>query len=74
MIWLVGVSEAGGLLAEDCLLKLAVEECVLDVELVDGLVVVDSEGEHHSNGDRLDDGAKGLIISMPGCWEKPHRT
>jgi hypothetical protein len=57
-----GVDEAGGLVAVDSLRQSAMEEGVLDVELVDRLVLGEGEGEDDTDGGELDDGARGLMI------------
>ena len=49
-------------MVEDNLLKLSVDEGVLDVELVDEPVVTDGEGEQHIDGGWVDDKAEGLIV------------
>ena len=46
VIQLISIDKARRLLAEDRLLKLAIKEGVLDIELVDGPVAIDGEGEH----------------------------
>jgi hypothetical protein len=44
------IGEARGLTAEDSLGESAVEEGMLRIELLNGSVTGDSNGEHHSNG------------------------
>ena len=60
MAGVAGVEEAGWLLAEDRLGEVAVQEGVLDVQLVDRPVGGDGEGEHDTDGGRLDDGRERL--------------
>jgi hypothetical protein len=60
-----GVNEAGGLRAVDGLGECAVEESVLDVELVHGPTPRDSQSQHSPDGGRLDDEAEGLIVVHP---------
>jgi hypothetical protein len=55
-----GVNEAGRLRAVDSLRECAVEEGVLDVELMNGQTPRDSQSQHSPNSGRLDDGAEGL--------------
>jgi hypothetical protein len=62
-----GVNEAGGLRAVDGHGEYAMEEGVLDVELVHGLTPGDSQRQHSPDGGRLDDGAEGLIVVHPGA-------
>jgi hypothetical protein len=57
-----GVDEVGGLAAVDSLHQSAMEEGVLDVELVDRPVPREGEGEDDTDGGELDDGVEGLII------------
>jgi hypothetical protein len=61
-----GVNEADGLRAVDGLRECAVEEGILDVELVHGPTPEDSQSQHSLDGGRLDDGAKGLVVVHPG--------
>jgi hypothetical protein len=65
------VNEAGGLRAVDHLRECAVEEGILDVELVDGPTSGDSQSQHSPDGGRLDDGAEGLIIVHLGALGEP---
>ena len=62
MIWTGGVEEAGGLLAVDVLLEPAVEEGVLDVQLVDRPAAGDGEGEDGADGRRFHDGTEGFPV------------
>jgi hypothetical protein len=62
-----GVNEVGGLRAVDDLGECAMEEDVLNVELVHGPIPGDSQSQHSPNSGRLDDGAEGLIIFHPGA-------
>jgi hypothetical protein len=56
------VNEADGLRAVDDLGECAMEEGVLDVELVHEPNPGDSQSQHSPDGGRLDDGAEGLIV------------
>jgi hypothetical protein len=62
-----GVDDAGGLAAVNSLCQSAVEEGILDVQLMDRLVSEEGEGEDGSNGRELDDGAEGLIVVHSGA-------
>jgi hypothetical protein len=66
-----GVNEADGLRAVDGLRECAMEEGVLDVELVYGPTLGDSQSQHSSDGGRLDDGAEGLIVVHLGALSEP---
>jgi hypothetical protein len=68
------VNEAGGLRAVAGIGECAVEEGVLDVELVHGATPGDSQSQHSPNSGRLDDGAEGLIIVHPGVLSEAQRT
>jgi hypothetical protein len=59
------VNEAGGLRAVDSLGECAVEEGVLDIELVHRPTLGDSQSQHSLDGGRLDDGAEGIIVVHP---------
>jgi hypothetical protein len=65
------INEADGLRAVDRLGECAVEEGVLDVELVHGPTLGDSQNQHSSDGGRLDDWAEGLIIVHPRAPSEP---
>jgi hypothetical protein len=56
------VNKAGGLRAVDGLGECAVEESVLDIELVHRPTPGDSQSQHSLDGGRLDDGAEGLVV------------
>jgi hypothetical protein len=56
------VNEADGLRAVDDLGECAMEEGVLDVELVHEPNPGDSQSQHSPDGGRLDDGVEGLIV------------
>jgi hypothetical protein len=56
------VNEADGLRAVDGLGECAMEEGVLDVELVHEPNLGDSQSQHSPDGGRLDDGAEGLVV------------
>jgi hypothetical protein len=55
-----------GLVAVDSLRQSAVEEGILDVELMDRPVSGGGEGEDVANGGKLDDGAEGLVVGPNG--------
>ena len=57
-----GVNKAGRLLTINRLLKVPVEECILDVHLVNGPRVHRGNAEYKANGGRLDHGAESLAI------------
>jgi hypothetical protein len=60
-----GVNEASGLRAVDSLGECAIEEGVLDVELVHGPTPRDSQSQHSTDSGRLDDGAESLVVVHP---------
>jgi hypothetical protein len=66
-----GVNEAGGLRVVDGLGECAMEEGVLDVELVHGPTPGDSQSQHSPDSGRLDDGAKGLVVVHLGALSEP---
>jgi hypothetical protein len=55
-----GVDEASGLAVVDSLRQNAMQESILDVELMDHLV--SREGEGGVNGGELDDRVEGLVV------------
>jgi hypothetical protein len=57
-----GVNEASGQRAVDGLGECAMEEGILDDELVHGPTPGDSQSQHSPDGDRLDDRTEGLIV------------
>jgi hypothetical protein len=63
----VSVDEAGGLAAVDCLRQSAVEEGILDIELMDRLVTGEGEGEDGANSGELDDRDEGLVVVHSGA-------
>jgi hypothetical protein len=65
------VNETGRLRVIYHLGECAMEECVLDVELVDGPTPGDSQSQHSPNGGRLDNGAEDLIIVHPRALGEP---
>jgi hypothetical protein len=65
------VNEASGLRAVDSLRECAVEEGVLDVELVHGPTLGDRQSQHSPNGGRLYDGAEGLVVVHPEALSEP---
>jgi hypothetical protein len=66
-IWTVSVDEASGLAAVDSLRQSAMEEGILDIELMDRPVVGEGEGEDRANSGELDDGAEGLVVVHSGA-------
>jgi hypothetical protein len=70
----MGVNEAGGLGAIDCLDERVMEEGVLDVEPMHGSTPGDDQSQHSSDGDRLDGGAEGLIIVHAGALGEPPKN
>jgi hypothetical protein len=68
----VGVDEAGGLAAVHSLRQSAMEEGILDIELMDRPVAREGEGEDGANSGELDDGAEGLVVVHSGAlFEAP---
>jgi hypothetical protein len=65
------VNEAGGPRAVDCLRECAVEEDVLDVELVHGSTLGDSQSQHSPDSGRPDNGVEGLIVVYLGALGEP---
>jgi hypothetical protein len=61
------VDEAGGLAAVDSLRQSAVEEGILDIELMDRPVSGEGEGEDGANSVKLDDRAEGLVVVHSGA-------
>jgi hypothetical protein len=61
------VNEADGPRAVYGLRECAVEEVILDVELVHGPTPGHSQSQHSPYGGRLDDMAKGLVVVHPGA-------
>jgi hypothetical protein len=66
-IRLSDVDEVSGLTTVDGLHQSAMEEGILDVELMDPPVPGEDEGEDGTNGGELDDGAKGLVVVHAGA-------
>jgi hypothetical protein len=65
------VNEAGRLRQVDRHGECAVEEDVLDVELVHGPTSRDSQSQHSLNGGGLDNGVEGLIVVHPKGSNEP---
>jgi hypothetical protein len=65
------VNEVGGLRAVDHLEECAVEEGILDIELVHEPTPGDSQSQHNLDGGKLDDGAEGLIVVHSGALCEP---
>jgi hypothetical protein len=61
------VDEADGLAAIDSLCQSAMEEGVLDVEVMDRPIPREGEGEDDTNGGELDDGIEGLVVVHSGA-------
>jgi hypothetical protein len=63
------VDEAGGFAAVDSLRQSAMEEGILNIELMDRPVPGEGEGEGEdsANGGEVDDGAEGLIVVHSGA-------
>jgi hypothetical protein len=57
-----GVDETGGLALVDRLRQGAMEEGILDIEVMDRSVSGEGEGEDGANGGELDDEAEGLVV------------
>jgi hypothetical protein len=66
-----GVNEAGGLREVDSFGECAMEEGILDVELVHGSTPGNSQSQHSPDGGRLDDGAEGLVVVHPRVMSEP---
>jgi hypothetical protein len=66
-----GVNEVGRLRAVHCLRECAMEEGVLDVELVHGSTSGDSQSQHSSDGGSLNDGVDGLVVVHPEALSEP---
>jgi hypothetical protein len=62
-----GVNEVDGLREIDDLGECAMEEGILDIELVHGPTPGDSQSRHSLDDGKLDDGAEGLIIVHSRC-------
>ena len=62
------------LAAVDGLCQSAMEEGILDIEVMDHPILREGKGEDDMNGDQLDDRAEGLIIVHSGALVKPQRT
>jgi hypothetical protein len=60
------VNKASGLRTEDQLRECAMEEGILDMELVHRPTPSDSQSHHSLDGGRLDDETEGLIVVHPG--------
>lgn len=65
-----GVDKARRLSAIDCLLKRAMEKCVLDVQLMNRPVAGDRKAENSVDGSRLDDGAESFVEVDAGTLGK----
>jgi hypothetical protein len=61
------VGKARGLATEDCLGVSAMEEGILHVELLNGLVTRDSSCEHRANSGRFYNRAEGLVVVDSGA-------
>jgi hypothetical protein len=65
------VNEASGLRAVGHLRECVMEKGVLDVELVHGLILGDSQCQHNSDGGRLDDRVDSFIVVHPEALSEP---
>jgi hypothetical protein len=65
------VNKASGLRTEDQLRECAMEEGILDMELVHRPTPSDSQSHHSLDGGRLDDETEGLIVVHPGALSEP---
>jgi hypothetical protein len=65
------VDEARGLLAVDHLIKIAMQESVLDVELMNRPSTGDGNAEDDMNRGRFDDRAESLVIVNAGLLREP---
>jgi hypothetical protein len=57
-----GANKASGLGAINYLSERVMEECILDVELVHGPTLGDSQSQHSPSSGSLEDEAEGLIV------------
>jgi hypothetical protein len=62
MRWMGGVNKTRRLLTINCFLKMPMEECILDIHLVDGPRVHRGNAEDQTNGGRLDYGTECLAV------------
>jgi hypothetical protein len=65
IVWAASVDEARRLLTIDLLVKIAVEEGILDVELMNRPGSRDGDAEDDADRGGLDDGAEGLVEVDP---------
>jgi hypothetical protein len=61
------IGETYGLAAQDSLSESVVEEGILHIKLLNGLVKGDTSGAHHANGGRFHNQAESLIVVDPGA-------
>jgi len=71
-----GINKTCGLGAVDCLAEGAMQESILDVELMNRPILRESHGQNSANSCRLDDWAESLIIINTGalCEATKHRA
>lgn len=60
IVWMLDIDKTGGLLAVHRFLELAVQECIADIQLVNGPLVRRGECEDRTDGGWLDDGRERL--------------
>jgi hypothetical protein len=68
------VNETGGLAAIVRLRQGAMEEAILNIELMDRPVPGEGEGEDGANGGELYDGAEGLVVVHSGALGEAPKT
>jgi hypothetical protein len=61
-----GVDEPGGLAAVDSIRQSAVEESILNIELMDRSIPGEGEGEDDANDGEFDDRVEGLVVVHSG--------
>ena len=66
MIRARGVDEAGRLLIVHSLSECAMQECIFDVQLMDGPVAAERDGEDGADYRRLDDSAECFVVVDAG--------
>lgn len=71
MIGAVGVDETSRLMAVDAFRQIAVQECILDVELMNRPASSRRKMQHRANGGWLDHRREGLMEVNPGSLREP---
>lgn len=66
MVRACGFDEAGRLLTVHSLNECAMQECIFDIQLMDGPIAADGEGENCADGRRLNDGAECRVVVEVG--------